>query len=83
MFVLCTSRYVTPVKFTLFVSLHRIVLAKLAFKIYAVIIKALVKFTLFARRRFVPQIQPRRLLANQIKFKLSAFNDLRGSNLKI
>ena len=32
MFVLCTIRYAAPVKFTLFVSLYRIVLAKLAHK---------------------------------------------------
>ena len=69
MFVLCASRYAAPAKFTLFASLYRIVLAKLALKIYAVAIKALVKFTLFTRRYFVPQIQPRRLLANSIKFK--------------
>ena len=36
MFVLCVSRYAAPVKFTLFVSLYRIVLAKLAHKICAV-----------------------------------------------
>lgn len=36
MFVLRTSCYAAPVKFTLFVSLHRIVFVKLAFKIYAV-----------------------------------------------
>ena len=41
MFVLCTSRSAAPVKFTLFVS-H----VKFAHKIYAVAIKALVKFTL-------------------------------------
>jgi len=56
MFVLCTIRYAAPVKFTLFVSLYRIVLAKLAHKICAVTIKALVKFTLFTRRYFVPQM---------------------------
>ena len=57
MFALCTSRSAAPVKFTLFVSLHRIVFVELAHKIYAITIKALVKFTLFARRYFVPQIQ--------------------------
>ena len=68
MFVLRTSRYAAPVKFTLF-ALH----IKLALKIYAVAIKVLVKFTLFTRRYFVPQIQPRRLLANSIKFKRIRF----------
>ena len=43
MFVLCTSRYAAPVKFTFFAP-H----IKLALKIYAVAIKALVKFTFFA-----------------------------------
>ena len=52
MFVLRTSRYVAPIKFTLFA-----LLVKLVLKIYAVAIKALVKFTLFTRRYFVPQIQ--------------------------
>ncbi len=51
-------------------------LAKLALKIYAVAIKALVKFTLFTRHYFVPQIQPRRLLANSIKFKWIRFQRL-------
>ena len=57
MFVLRTSRYAAPVKFTLFASLYCIVLVKLAHKICAVAIKALVKFTLFTRCYFVPQIQ--------------------------
>ena len=76
MFVLCTSRYAAPVKFTPFASLYHIVLAKLAHKICAVAIKALVKFTLFTRHYFVPQIQPRRLLANSIKFKWIRFQRL-------
>ena len=36
MFVLRTSRYAAPVKFTLFAPPHRIVFAKLAYKICAV-----------------------------------------------
>ena len=68
MFVLRTSRYAAPVKFTLFAPP-----VKLALKIYAITIKALVKFTLFALRRFVSQTRPRRLLANPLKFKRIRF----------
>ena len=76
MFVLCTSRYAAPVKFTLFVS-H----VKLALKIYAVTIKALVKFTLFTRRYFVPQMQPRRSLVNPLKFKRIRFQRLAADQI--
>ena len=69
MFVLCASRYAAPIKFTLFASLYHIVFVKLAHKICAVAIKALVKFAFFMRRYFVLQIQPRRLLVNPLKFK--------------
>ena len=71
MFVLRTSRFTAPVKFTLFAP-H----IKLAHKICALAIKALVKFTLFARRRFVSQTRPRRLLANPLKFKRIRFQRL-------
>ena len=83
MFVLCTSRYAAPVKFTLFVSLHRIVFVELALKICAVIIKALVKFTLSCG--VVSCHKYSRVGCLQIRSNLngSAFNDLRGSNLKI
>ena len=61
MFVLCASRYVTPVKFTLFAP-H----VKLAHKKFVPFMHLLTCTS--ARRRFVPQIQPRRSLANPFKF---------------
>ena len=66
MFVLCTIRYAAPVKFTLFVSLYRIVLAKLAHKICAVHALASLHFR---EAPFRAANTARRSLANPLKFK--------------
>ena len=69
MFVLCTSSYAAPAKFTLFVSLHRIVLAKLAHKIYARSLRLLAYSLYFREAPFRAANTAHRSLANPLKFK--------------